>query len=101
MEPFFKFPKTPHIAGSSVVDDDEVLSDLEVLTSFSEFVACKYLLKLQVTNLLTKTAGIASVVIQEKVDGANVSIHFEEEWQPILQKRSGVIGQGMQRREVC
>jgi hypothetical protein len=33
-------------------------------------------------------------VIQEKVDGANVSIHFEEEWQPILQKRSGVIGQG-------
>jgi len=76
MEPFFKFPKTPHIAGSSVVDDDEVLSDLEV------------------TNLLTKTTGIASVVIQEKVDGANVSVHFEQEWQPILQKRSGVIGQG-------
>jgi hypothetical protein len=29
-ETFYKFPKTPHISGSSTVDDDEVLSDLEV-----------------------------------------------------------------------
>jgi hypothetical protein len=36
MEAFFKFPKTPHIAGSSVVDDDEVMSDLEV----SHFILC-------------------------------------------------------------
>lgn len=34
-EPFFKFPKTPHIAGSSVVDDDEVLSDLEVFSNLA------------------------------------------------------------------
>eukprot|EP01115_Flamella_aegyptia_P006291 TRINITY_DN264_c0_g1_i2.p1 TRINITY_DN264_c0_g1~~TRINITY_DN264_c0_g1_i2.p1 ORF type:complete len:206 (-),score=18.44 TRINITY_DN264_c0_g1_i2:132-749(-) len=31
------------------------------------------------------------LIIQEKVDGANVSVHFEEEWQPIPQKRSGLI----------
>jgi hypothetical protein len=47
-----------------------------------------------VANLLTKTAGISAIVIQEKVDGANVSIHFKSEWDPIIQKRSGVIGQG-------
>ena len=34
------------------------------------------------------------VTIQEKVDGANVSVHFEQEWQPICQKRSGIINTG-------
>ncbi len=27
----------------------------------------------------------------KKVDGANVGVHFEEEWNPIIQKRSGVL----------
>lgn len=27
----------------------------------------------------------------EKVDGANVGVHFEEQWQPICQKRGGVL----------
>ena len=33
-------------------------------------------------------------VVQEKVDGTNVSVHFEQEWQPVCQKRSGLILQG-------
>ncbi len=33
-------------------------------------------------------------VVQEKVDGANVSLHFQEEWNPIIQKRSGIIEMG-------
>lgn len=28
--PFYEFPKTPHMAGSTVVDDDEVISDAQV-----------------------------------------------------------------------
>jgi hypothetical protein len=62
---FYKFPKTVHLAGSSVVDDDEVVSVQHL----------KALL-----NDRTK-----KLVIQEKVDGANVSVHFEQEWQPIMQ----------------
>jgi hypothetical protein len=27
---FYEFPKTPHMAGSAVVDDDEVISDAQV-----------------------------------------------------------------------
>lgn len=34
------------------------------------------------------------VVIQEKVDGTNVGIHFESEYVPVCQKRSGLILQG-------
>lgn len=28
---------------------------------------------------------------QEKVDGANVGVHFEQEWEPIMQKRSDLL----------
>jgi hypothetical protein len=31
------------------------------------------------------------VVIQEKVDGANVSVHFHQQWKPVVQKRSGIV----------
>jgi len=72
---FFKFPKTPHMAGSAVVDEDESLSELEF-------------------NNLIKLSNITNIIVQEKIDGTNVSVHFQEEWQPILQKRSGLILQG-------
>eukprot|EP01125_Pyxidicula_operculata_P021766 TRINITY_DN8623_c0_g1_i1.p1 TRINITY_DN8623_c0_g1~~TRINITY_DN8623_c0_g1_i1.p1 ORF type:complete len:234 (-),score=42.30 TRINITY_DN8623_c0_g1_i1:148-849(-) len=72
---FIPFPRTPHLEGSSVVDDDESVSET------------------QFYNLI-KIGGISRVVVQEKVDGTNVSIHFEQEWVPVLQKRSGLIGQG-------
>lgn len=44
---FFKFPKTPHLAGSSTVDDDQIISKSDL----KAFAANSY------------------VVIQEKVDG--------------------------------
>jgi len=56
-----------------VVDDDEVVS---------------------LGNLKGLLATGTQVIIQEKVDGANVSVHFlneETKWNPILQKRSGLI----------
>eukprot|EP01126_Amoeba_proteus_P066088 TRINITY_DN9502_c0_g1_i5.p1 TRINITY_DN9502_c0_g1~~TRINITY_DN9502_c0_g1_i5.p1 ORF type:complete len:245 (-),score=57.55 TRINITY_DN9502_c0_g1_i5:468-1202(-) len=72
---FYAFPRTPHMAGSSVVDDDEVVTDNQL-------------------SLFIKEAGITSVVVQEKVDGANVSVYFKSEWDPVIQKRSGLVGQG-------
>lgn len=67
---FYKFPKTPHIGGSSVVDDDESITPTQLKALFSKG---------------------KRIIIQEKVDGANVSVHFEQEWVPIPQKRSGLI----------
>ena len=70
---FYKFPKTPHLEGSDIVDDDEIIN-------FSQ-------LKFNKTN---------KIIAQEKVDGANVSVHFLNEsnkYNPIVQKRSGLIEQ--------
>ena len=50
----YQYPRTDHVAGSCVVDDDEKV-DLK---------ACAPWLKKY------------SVVIQEKVDGTNVGVHF-------------------------
>lgn len=69
---FIPFPKTPHLSGSAVVDDDQVIKDGDLIARFSN---------------------AQRIVVQEKVDGANVSVHFMYEWTPILQKRSGLIGQ--------
>lgn len=76
-EQFYKFPKTPHVTGSSVVDEDQVMSlnDIKILL-----------------NGLSKNGQQIKLLLQEKVDGANVSVHFEREWEPIMQKRSGIIG---------
>eukprot|EP01105_Mastigella_eilhardi_P011648 TRINITY_DN2681_c0_g1_i1.p1 TRINITY_DN2681_c0_g1~~TRINITY_DN2681_c0_g1_i1.p1 ORF type:complete len:239 (-),score=82.76 TRINITY_DN2681_c0_g1_i1:62-778(-) len=78
---FYKFPRTPHIAGSAVVDDDCVLSAQQ--------------LKAQLQSLCHPAGHSFAAVIQEKVDGANVGVHFEDEehrWLPTCQKRGGVIG---------
>jgi len=69
---FIAFPKTPHLSGSAVVDDDQTVS---------------------ISDLGTFLKTSQRLVVQEKVDGANVSVHFEYEWVPVLQKRSGLIGQ--------
>jgi len=47
----------------------------------------------QIVNLL-KIGDVKNIVVQEKVDGANVSVHFTSEWEPVIQKRSGIIGTG-------
>jgi hypothetical protein len=74
MSEFFPFPRTPHLAGSAVVDDDQVM-DENALRSLLD-------------------NGDLSVVVQEKMDGTNVSLYFEDEWCPVLQKRSGIITSG-------
>jgi ATP-dependent RNA circularization protein (DNA/RNA ligase family) len=67
---FIPFPKTPHMTGSAVVDDDQTLNAADFAKWFKN---------------------ATRLVVQEKVDGANVSVHFEQEWVPVLQKRSGLI----------
>jgi hypothetical protein len=70
---FYKFPKTVHLEGSSVVDEDESVN-FSILKSI--------------------TSSSRRIILQEKVDGANVSVYFREDdpWQPIMQKRSGILG---------
>ncbi len=70
---FFKYPKTVHMSGSSVVDDDVVVNPND-------------------WKILLKNGIGKKIVVQEKVDGANVGVHFEQEWMPIIQKRSGLVG---------
>ena len=67
------FPRTPHLQGSTVVDDDAVVTAA-------------------MTNGMLRD--YPTVLIQEKVDGTNVSVHFEQAWVPVCQKRSGLILQG-------
>lgn len=69
----YPYPRTAHIEGSNIVDDDEAVSNS----------SCKSMIQ-----------SADCVVVQEKVDGTNVGVHFEEDWVPVCQKRSGVIGQG-------
>jgi hypothetical protein len=66
---FYAFPRTPHIGGSAGSgDDDAFVDELRALDSDE------------------------TLVVEEKVDGANVSLHFEDDrWAPVLQKRSGLI----------
>jgi ATP-dependent RNA circularization protein (DNA/RNA ligase family) len=67
---FIPFPKTPHLSGSAVVDDDHTVSASDL-------------------GIWIKNA--SRLIVQEKVDGANVSVHFQYDWDPVLQKRSGLI----------
>lgn len=76
---FYKFPKTPHLKGSSTVDDDEVLPLSSILDSFT------------VLESSSSDQDLSTLLIQEKIDGTNVSVHFEHDWLPICQKRSGII----------
>jgi ATP-dependent RNA circularization protein (DNA/RNA ligase family) len=67
---FCVFPRTPHIGGSvGSGDDDAVVDQLRAIDDERE-----------------------TVLVEEKVDGANVSVHFDgDQWAPVLQKRSGLI----------
>ncbi len=67
----YAYPRTDHIKGSAVVDDD-ASQDVP-----KEWLNGKY-----------------RIVVQEKVDGTNVGVHFEQPWVPVPQKRSGLILQG-------
>lgn len=85
---FFAFPRTPHLAGSAVVDDDEVVNENALLS----------LLLLRDREAAAEDKRTAAdpltLVVQEKMDGTNVSLYFDAEWSPVLQKRSGLITSG-------
>ena len=70
---FVKYPRTPHLFGSKGTDDDKHLSEVES----REFIADE------------------SLIVEEKIDGTNVGIHFTSAGQMVLQCRGHLITQGM------
>lgn len=70
---FTKYPRTPHLFGSKGTDDDKQLSEAESLRFIAD----------------------PSLIIEEKVDGTNVGIHFDREGELVLQCRGHLITEGM------
>ena len=70
---FTKYPRTPHLFGSRGTDDDKLLGQKESL----DFIAD------------------ASLIVEEKLDGTNVGIHFTSADRIVLQCRGHEITSGM------
>src|SRR5271165_2176663 len=70
---FVKYPRTPHLFGSSGTDDDKHLGEPES----SRFLAD------------------VSLIVEEKLDGTNVGIHFTGQGAMVLQCRGHLITEGM------
>lgn len=70
---FVKYPRTPHLFGSKGTDDDKHLGEQES----SEFIA------------------EPSLIVEEKIDGTNVGIHFTQDGRMKLQCRGHEITEGM------
>jgi hypothetical protein len=70
---FVKYPRTPHLFGSKGTDDDKHMSEAESI----EFIADD------------------SLIVEEKIDGTNVGIHFTTDGKMVLQCRGHLITQGM------
>ena len=70
---FIKYPRTPHLFGSKGTDDDKHLAEAES----NRFIADE------------------SLIVEEKIDGTNVGIHFSDEGQLVLQCRGHLITEGM------
>src|SRR5260370_6847376 len=68
-----KYPRTPHLFGSRGTDDDKHLGQQESL----DFIAD------------------ASLIVEEKLDGTNVGIHFTSAGRMVLQCRGHEITTGM------
>lgn len=69
---FFKYPRTPHLAGSTGTSDDKKLGAEDT----------------------QKTLSDPTLVVEEKIDGTNVGLHFSDGKQ-ILQCRGHEITAGM------
>ncbi|KAH3744462.1 RNA ligase [Pelomyxa schiedti] len=76
---FHKFPRTPHMAGSAVVDDDEVVTPSQVAATIAA------------ARTTSASQLPLSLVVQEKVDGANVGVYFLSQWNVVCQKRGDII----------
>jgi hypothetical protein len=70
---FTKYPRTPHLFGSRGTDDDKHLGQRESL----DFIAD------------------ASLIVEEKLDGTNVGVHFTSADRMVLQCRGHEITTGM------
>ena len=70
---FVKYPRTPHLFGSRGTDDDKHLSPRESTDFISD----------------------PSLVVEEKLDGTNVGIHFTTAGRLVLQCRGHEITSGM------
>jgi RNA ligase len=70
---FVKYPRTPHLFGSKGTDDDKHLSEAESIQFIAE----------------------ESLIVEEKIDGTNVGIHFTADGTMVLQCRGHLITQGM------
>jgi RNA ligase len=70
---FIKYPRTPHLFGSRGTDDDKYLDRGES----SELIADR------------------SLIVEEKLDGTNVGIHFTTAGRMVLQCRGHEITEGM------
>ena len=70
---FTKYPRTPHLFGSKGTDDDRHLGEAES----RKFIADE------------------SLIVEEKLDGTNVGIHFSDTGELILQCRGHLITEGM------
>ena len=70
---FTKYPRTPHLFGSKGTDDDKHLNEAESKRFVSD----------------------ESLIVEEKLDGTNVGIHFSEAGEMVLQCRGHLITEGM------
>lgn len=70
---FTKYPRTPHLFGSKGTDDDKHLNEAESRRFVSN----------------------DSLIVEEKIDGTNVGIHFSGAGEMILQCRGHLITEGM------
>ena len=72
-EEFVKYPRTPHLFGSRGTDDDKHLGEAESLRFIAD----------------------GSLIVEEKIDGTNVGIHFAADGRMALQCRGHLITEGM------
>jgi len=70
---FVKYPRTPHLFGSKGTDDDKHLGETESVRFLSD----------------------PSLIIEEKLDGTNVGLHFASDGKMILQCRGHLVTEGM------
>lgn len=70
---FVKYPRTPHLFGSTGTDDDKHMGEMESEDLIAD----------------------SSLIVEEKLDGTNVGIHFSEQGEIVLQCRGHLITEGM------
>ena len=70
---FIKYPRTPHLFGSKGTDDDKHLGRKESEAFIADL----------------------SLIVEEKIDGTNVGIHFNSRGRMVLQCRGHEITDGM------